>query len=168
MSRRRLPLAPGSFAIWNGNMHDLVIRGGQVATLAGVVSADIAIEDERIAEIGQDLGAAKEEMDARGLTVFPGVIDVHVHFNEPGRTHWEGSATGSRAFAAGGGTLFFDMPLNSTPCTVGPREFDLKRAALEASSITDFALWGGLVPGNRDALEPLAERGAIGFKAFMA
>src|SRR5580700_747927 len=104
--------------IWNGNMHDLVIRGGQVVTPAGVVSADIAIEDERIIEIRQDLGAGKEEMDARGLTVLPGVIDVHVHFNEPCRTHWEGSAKGSRAFAAGGGTLFFDMPLNSTPCTV--------------------------------------------------
>jgi allantoinase len=148
-------------------MHDLVIRGGQVVTLAGVISADIAIEDERIAEIGQDLGAAKEEMDARGLTVFPGVIDVHVHFNEPGRTHWEGSATGSRAFAAGGGTLFFDMPLNSTPCTVNGAAFDAKRAALERSSVTDFALWGGLVPGNSGELPELAERGVVGFKAFL-
>jgi allantoinase len=95
------------------------------------------------------------------------VIDVHVHFNEPGRTGWEGAATGSRALAAGGGAMFFDMPLNSSPCTVGPKEFDEKRAALEASSVTDFALWGGLVPGNRAMLEPLAQRGVIGFKAFM-
>src|SRR5262249_45583183 len=104
----------------------------------------------------------------RGLTVLPGIIDVHVHFNEPGRTEWEGAATGSRALAAGGGTVFFDMPLNSSPCTVGGPEFDAKRGALERSSITDFALWGGIVPGNRGRLAEMAERGAIGFKAFMA
>ena len=63
-------------------------------------------------------GRARHEIDARGLHVLPGLIDVHLHFNEPGRTEWEGAGTGSRALAAGGGTLFFDMPLNSTPCTV--------------------------------------------------
>ena len=99
--------------------------------------------------------------------MFPGVIDVHLHFNEPGRTEWEGAATGSRAFAAGGGTLFFDMPLNSTPCTVNARAFDCKRAALEASSITDFALWGGLVPGSVSDMAEMAARGVVGFKAFM-
>ena len=92
---------------------------------------------------------------------------MHLHFNEPGRTDWEGGATGSRALAAGGGTLFFDMPLNSTPCTVNVREFDRKRAALEASSITDFALWGGLVPGAVADMADMAERGVVGFKAFM-
>jgi allantoinase len=97
----------------------------------------------------------------------PGVIDVHLHFNEPGRTEWEGAATGSRALAAGGGTLFFDMPLNSTPCTVNAREFDRKRAALEASSITDFGLWGGLVPGSVPEMADMAARGVVGFKAFM-
>jgi allantoinase len=148
-------------------MHDLVIRGGQVVTGASVISADVAIEDERISEIGQALGAGTEEIDARGLTIFPGVIDVHVHFNEPGRTNWEGSATGSRALAAGGGTLFFDMPLNSTPCTVSCTAFDRKRAALERSSIIDFALWGGLVPGNTSELPELAERGVVGLKAFL-
>jgi allantoinase len=99
--------------------------------------------------------------------VFPAVIDVHLHFNEPGRTEWEGAATGSRALAAGGGAVFFDMPLNSTPCTVNAGEFDRKRAALEASSITDFGLWGGLVPGNAGEMAELAERGVVGFKAFM-
>src|ERR1035438_250809 len=101
-----------------------------------------------------------------GDLVLPGVIDVHVHFNEPGREHWEGAATGSRAFATGGGTLYFDMPLNSTPCTVGVAEFAAKRQALERASVTDFALWGGIVPGNRSALAELAALGAIGFKAF--
>ena len=100
--------------------------------------------------------------------IFPGLIDVHLHFNEPGRTEWEGAATGSRALAAGGGTLFFDMPLNSTPCTVDSAAFEAKRAALQNSSVTDFALWGGIIPGNLPHLEELADRGAIGFKAFMS
>jgi allantoinase len=99
--------------------------------------------------------------------VFPALIDVHLHFNEPGRTEWEGAASGSRALAAGGGAVFFDMPLNSTPCTVNAREFDRKRAALEASSITDFGLWAGLIPGNIGEMEELAGRGVVGFKAFL-
>src|SRR5437763_12769351 len=123
---------------------------------------DVAIEDGRFAA-----DAGGEVIDAAGLTMLPGLIDVHVHFNEPGRTDWEGAATGSRALAAGGGTTFFDMPLNSLPCTVGAREFHMKRAALEQASVADFALWGGIVPGNRDALAELAASGVIGFKAFM-
>jgi allantoinase len=130
--------------------------------------ADIAIEDGVIRSVGPELPGGATEIDARGLAILPGVIDVHVHFNEPGRAEWEGAATGSRAFAAGGGTLFFDMPLNSTPCTVDAAAFDAKRTALEQASLTDFALWGGLVPGHIGDLPELAERGAIGFKAFLS
>jgi len=137
----------------------MIIRNVQV----GNVTRDIFIEDGRFAEI-----ASGEEIDATGLTMLPGLIDVHVHFNEPGRTDWEGAATGSRALAAGGGTTFFDMPLNSSPCTVNAAAFSAKRTALEAASVTDFALWGGIVPGNRNELAELAALGAIGFKAFMA
>ena len=147
-------------------MSDIVIRGGTVAT-DGLPQSDISIENGSIKAIGSDLPGATEEIDARGKHIFPGIIDVHLHFNEPGRTEWEGAATGSRAFAAGGGTLYFDMPLNSTPCTINAREFDRKCAALSAASITDFALWGGLVPGNLPELAELASRGVIGFKAFM-
>lgn len=129
--------------------------------------ADIAIEDGKIVAIGPELPGSREEMDAHGLHVFPGLIDVHLHFNEPGRTEWEGAATGSRALAAGGGTLFFDMPLNSTPCTVNAQAFDLKRTALETSAITDFGLWGGLIPGNVGEMAELADRGVVGFKAFL-
>ena len=139
-------------------MPDLVVRGD---------TEDIAIEDGKIAEIGLQLPGAAEEIDARGLHVFPGLIDVHLHFNEPGRTEWEGAASGSRALAAGGGTLFFDMPLNSTPCTVDAAAFDRKLAALTESSITDFALWGGLIPGNVSEMAELADRGVVGFKAFL-
>jgi allantoinase len=147
---------------------DLIVRGGTLVAADGRRRADLAIEDGRVVGEAPELTGGRREIDARGLIVLPGVIDVHVHFNEPGRTEWEGAATGSRALAAGGGTLFFDMPLNSTPCTVNAHEFDRKRAALEASSVTDFALWGGLVPGSVPQMAELAERGAVGFKAFMA
>ena len=146
----------------------MIVRGGSVVTTEGVLPADLEVQDGRIAAIAPELPAQGDEIDARGLAVFPGLIDVHVHFNEPGRTEWEGGATGSSALAAGGGTLFFDMPLNSSPCTVDAAAFDAKRAALEKVSYTDFALWGGIVPGNRGHLGELAGRGVIGFKAFMA
>ncbi len=148
-------------------MADLIVRGGAIVTRDGVLHADIAVEDGAISRIGAELSGAPEEVDARNLFVLPGLIDVHLHFNEPGRTDWEGAATGSRALAAGGGTLYFDMPLNSTPCTVNAREFDRKRSALERSSVTDFGLWGGLVPGSVSEMPEMAERGVVGFKAFM-
>ena len=148
-------------------MFDLTIRRGSVVTPHGIVHADIAIEGEHIAAVAGDIPGGKHEMDALGLTILPGLIDIHLHFNEPGRADWEGAATGSRALAAGGGTLFFDMPLNSSPCTVHAKYFDEKRAALESASITDFALWGGLIPGNIGELAELAGRGAVGFKAFL-
>ncbi len=148
-------------------MTEVVVRGGTIVTPEGMRQADVAIEGGFIRAVESEIPGGREEIDARGLFVFPGLIDVHVHFNEPGHTEWEGAATGSRALAAGGGTLFFDMPLNSIPCTVNAREFDLKRSALEASSVTDFALWGGLVPGNVREMEALAERGVVGFKAFL-
>lgn len=149
-------------------MVDAVVRNGFVAGPDGVTPADVAIEGGCIAAVGRDLPAGRDEIDARGLFVLPGLIDVHLHFNEPGRTDWEGAATGSRALAAGGGTVFFDMPLNSTPCTVNANAFDLKRKALEASSITDFGLWGGLVPGSVGEMAEMAARGVVGFKAFMS
>lgn len=149
-------------------MAELLVRGGTLITPAGPQRGDLAIEDGLITAIAPELPGAQEEIDARELVVFPGLIDDHVHFNEPGRTDWEGAATGSSALAAGGGTLYFDMPLNSSPCTVGREEFEQKRVALERASITDFALWGGIVPGNCDALAALAACGVVGFKAFLS
>ena len=129
---------------------------------------DIGIADGKIVALGENLaGSAKSEIDAGGLTLFPGVIDSHLHFNEPGRTDWEGFATGSRAAAAGGTTTVFDMPLNAHPPTTDRESFELKRAATEASSLVDFALWGGLVPGNVSELEALRDCGVVGLKAFM-
>lgn len=168
---------------------DIIIRGGKVVFprpkiapigdgsleqvvqdyTSGVELQDIAISDGKIAAIEPDLrGSANEIIDARGLHVFPGLIDSHVHFNEPGRTEWEGFATGSSALAAGGGTMFFDMPLNAHPPTIDGKGFDQKLACAQGTSVADFAFWGGIVPGNLDHLEELCDRGVIGFKAFMS
>jgi allantoinase len=149
--------------------YDLVVRGGTLVTPDGPLQADLAVAEGRITAIGPELaGTAEQEIDARGLHIFPGAVDAHVHFNEPGRAEWEGFATGTRALAAGGTTAFCEMPLNAHPPTLDAASFDLKLEAARASSLTDFAFWGGLVPGNLDRLEGLAERGVIGFKAFMA
>jgi allantoinase len=129
---------------------------------------DIGIGGGKIVALAPNLsGSCDLEIDATGLTIFPGVIDAHVHFNEPGRTEWEGFATGSRAAAAGGTTTVFEMPLNAHPPTTNREAFELKRAAAEASSMVDFGLWGGLVPGNAGHLEALRDCGVVGLKAFM-
>jgi allantoinase len=147
---------------------DVLVRGARVVAPGSVTRADIGILDGLIAEVGAELaGDATTEIDATNLHVFPGVVDPHVHFNDPGRAEWEGFETGTAAFAAGGGTCFFDMPLNASPPTVDRASFDLKVAAASETALVDFGLWGGLVPGDVDRLDELAERGVIGFKAFM-
>jgi allantoinase len=150
-------------------MFDLIIRGGLVIHHGTIDISDIGIADGHIAVLGIDLTEpAKRVIDAAGLVVLPGCIDIHVHFNEPGNTEWEGIASGSRALAAGGGTLFCDMPLNSIPCVIHGDAFRAKLRLMQQKSITDFGLWGGLVPGNIDQLADMAELGAVGFKAFMS
>ncbi len=145
----------------------MIIRGGMVVTARGVEKADVAIGREKITAVGPNLADDGEEIDASGLHVFPGGIDSHVHFNEPGRTEWEDITHGSAALAAGGYTSFIDMPLNNLPVTTDVAAFDLKLEAMKRSSTVDFGLWAGLVPGNIAQLEPLVERGVMGFKAFM-
>lgn len=145
----------------------MIIRGGSVVTARGVENADIAIDGDLVTAVGRNLPDDGEEIDASGLHVFPGGIDSHVHFNEPGRTEWEDIAHGSAALAAGGYTSFIDMPLNNLPVTTDVAAFDLKLEAMKRSSKVDFGPWGGLVPGNLDQLEPLVRRGVLGFKAFM-
>ena len=139
--------------------HDLLVHSA---------SGSLAISDGIVTATGSDIsGSAREEIDFGGASIVPGWIDAHVHFNEPGRTDWEGFATGSRALAAGGGTAFFDMPLNSSPPVITREAFEEKRRIGEAKSCLDFALWGGLTPDSLDQMESMAEAGAIGFKAFM-
>jgi len=145
----------------------VIVRGGMVVTAGAVKRLDIAIRDGRITRVDPDLEEEAEEVDARGLHIFPGGIDSHVHFNEPGRTEWEDIAHGTAALAAGGYTAFIDMPLNNLPVTTTVEAFDLKLVAMERSARVDYGLWGGLVPGSLDQLAPLVERGVMGFKAFM-
>lgn len=146
-------------------MYDLLIH--HASTPHGRM--DLAITGGLIVETGPSLGgAAHETVDATGLMVWPGFIDAHVHFNEPGRAHWEGLATGSRALAAGGGTVFFDMPLNSSPPTATVAALEEKARTAGAKSVLDFGLWGALIPGHADDLEPMAMAGVVGFKAFMS
>jgi len=147
---------------------DMLIRGGKVATPEGLHLADLGVAEGRIVTLAPGtVQEAGETVEAAGLCIFPGILDAHVHFNEPGRTDWEGLATGSAALAAGGGTAFFDMPLNSLPPVIDAASFARKRELAEEKSVLDFALWGGLVPGNLDRLEELRDLGAIGLKAFM-
>lgn len=146
-----------------------MIRGGSVVSPSGVVEQDVGISGGVVAGIEPEMeGSATVEINASGLHVFPGLIDPHVHLNEPGRTHWEGFETGTRALAAGGATTVFDMPLNAFPPTVDGEGFDLKLTAARQSALVDFALWGGIQPHNRDMMGELAGRGVVGFKAFMS
>src|SRR5580692_5439591 len=118
---------------------DLILRNGTVVAHESTRVEDIGVSGGKIVALTPNLsGAARLETDATGLHIFPGLIDAHVHFNEPGRTNWEGLSTGSRALAAGGGTMFFDMPLNAHPPTCDARSFDLKLAAAKKNSLTDF------------------------------
>jgi allantoinase len=147
---------------------DLIVRGGKLVTPEGVKWADLGVRLGKIVQIEPEIkDPTHETIEADGAYVFPGMIDSHVHFNEPGRAEWEGLGSGSAALAAGGGTCFFDMPLNSEPPVLDAASLRAKRALAEQQSCVDFALWGGLVPGNLDKLAGLRDAGAIGLKAFM-
>jgi allantoinase len=147
---------------------ELLIRGGRVVTPEGIHNADVGVSGGRIVKVAPEIpDAAVTVIDARKRFVFPGIIDAHVHFNEPGRTEWEGLSSGSAALAAGGGACFFDMPLNSEPPVLDAAALREKRARADEHSCVDFGLWGGLTPGNLDKLGGLRDAGAIGLKAFM-
>ncbi len=149
-------------------MSDLALRGGRVVTEYGVREADLLVLDGVISQIVEPgAGQAREEIDARGLVVLPGVVDAHVHVNEPGRAEWEGWLAATRGAAAGGVTTIADMPLNSIPPTLDGNAFDAKYEIASRSAIVDFALWGGLVEPNGARLRELASRGVVGVKAFL-
>ena len=147
-------------------MSDLAVRGGRVILPDGERVADVLITNGRIERVDEPgAGDAAEVIDAHGLVVFPGVVDSHVHFNDPGRAEWEGWTCGTRGAAAGGVTTVCDMPLNSLPPTTSVAAFDAKREAGERDALVDFALWGGLMPGADIA--GLRGRGVVGLKAFL-
>ena len=152
-----------------GQLFDLLIRGGLLVGERTVLRADLGVRQGRIAAIlaPDEPARAEQQLDARGLHVLPGLVDAHVHFNEPGRAHWEGFASGSRAAAAGGVTTVLDMPLNSTPPVLDPAALEAKRRAVADQSIVDYGFWGGLVDDNTAQLPALHEAGVVGCKAFL-
>jgi allantoinase len=148
-------------------MHAL--RSTRVLTPDGLVPATVLVDEERIAAIGawdHTLPGA-ELYDFGDLVLFPGLVDTHVHINEPGRTEWEGFATATQAAAAGGVTTLVDMPLNCVPETVDVPALEAKRDAAQGKAWVDWAAWGGVVRGNADSIEPLARAGVAGFKCFL-
>src|SRR3954463_12959948 len=147
----------------------MIVRGATVVGERGATVADVRVTDGVVAEVGPELaGGGAGDLDARGLVALPGVVDAHVHLNDPGRAHWEGFATGTAALAAGGTTCAIDMPLNAIPPTLDAASFAAKAAAARGAARVDVALWGGLVPGGVERLDELAGAGVVGFKAFMS
>ncbi len=147
---------------------DLYIRNATVVTEELEFSGGIVVAGGRVRDLvqGSPEVLARETIDATGLLALPGLVDGHVHFSEPGRGHWEGFETGSRAAAAGGITTFVEMPLNALPPTTDAAALALKQQAARVSHV-DYALWGGLVDDNLADLEDLHAGGVVGFKAFM-
>jgi allantoinase len=155
--------------------YDLVVAGRALvardAAAPAFETVEIAVQDGRIAEIapaGSDLAAAHRIQLGPDEVLLPGLVDTHVHVNEPGRTEWEGFASATRAAAAGGVTTILDMPLNSIPPTVTPEALEVKRAAARPQAAIDVGFWGGAVPGNLGSLRALHDAGVFGFKAFLA
>ena len=151
-------------------MTDLVIRGRRVVTPEGVRAATVHVAEGRIVQVG----AWEDEMpdvpvvDAGESIVMPGLVDTHVHVNEPGRAEWEGFETATRAAAAGGVTTILDMPLNSIPATTTADALEAKRQTAREKSVVNVEFIGGVVPGNAGELEALRDAGVRAFKCFLS
>lgn len=149
-------------------MFDLILKSERVITPSGMLSAFLLIRDGKIIDIVTDLdGDNYHVIDVGKLVLMPGVVDPHVHINEPGRTEWEGFDTATRAAIAGGVTSLVDMPLNSSPVTINGNAFDEKIKAAQAKINCHCGFWGGIVPGNEGDIETLIAKGVLGFKAFL-
>lgn len=148
---------------------ELVIRSHRVVTPGGIRAASVHVADGRIVAVAEHdaIPAGAKLVDAGDAVVMPGVVDTHVHVNEPGRTEWEGFRTATQAAAAGGVTALVDMPLNSIPATTTLAALRTKRGEAEGQLWIDVGFWGGVVPGNAGELAAMAEHGAIGFKCFL-
>jgi allantoinase len=149
---------------------DLVVRGARVLTDDGISPSSVAVRDGQVVAVGPETAgwtARRVISLADDEVLLPGLVDTHVHINEPGRTKWEGFATATRAAAAGGVTALIDMPLNCIPPTVDVGALQAKRSAAAGQCYVDVGFWGGVIPGNVPALRPLYEAGVYGFKCFL-
>ncbi|MFF5792600.1 allantoinase AllB [Paeniglutamicibacter sp. NPDC012692] len=153
-----------------GADYDLVIRGEHIVTTAGTVAREVGIRAGKIVAIeplGNNLrGATTIDLTDEEVLI-PGLVDTHVHVNEPGRTEWEGFESATKAAAAGGVTTIVDMPLNSIPPTVNVEALELKQAAARPKAFVDVGFWGGAIPGNKTDLRKLHDAGVFGFKCFL-
>ncbi len=145
------------------------LRSTRVLTPAGLAPAAVLVDGERISAVRawDDLPPGADLTDFGDAVLLPGLVDTHVHINEPGRTEWEGFQTATRAAAAGGVTTLVDMPLNCVPETTNVPALEVKRSAAKGQAWVDWAAWGGVVRGNSDSIEPLARAGVTGFKCFL-
>jgi allantoinase len=145
------------------------LRSTRVLTPDGMAAATVVVEEERIAAVQpwDDVPAGAALHDFGDLVILPGLVDTHVHINDPGRTEWEGFETATRAAAAGGVTTLVDMPLNCVPETINVAALEKKRAAAHGRAWVDWAAWGGVVRGNAEELQPLVRAGVPGFKCFL-
>ncbi len=150
-------------------MKELIIRGERVLIDGSLRPAAIRVRDGRIAEIVRpnEIGAGVDVHDVGDAVVMAGLVDTHVHVNEPGRADWEGFETATRAAAAGGVTTVLDMPLNSIPATTTVAALEEKRAAARARCHVDVGFIGGVVPDNVRELVALARAGVLAFKCFL-
>ena len=149
---------------------DLVVRAERAITPRGEEGVCVGVRDGRITAVVPltDRLAAPDVLElAQDEVLLPGLVDTHVHVNEPGRTEWEGFETATRAAAAGGVTTILDMPLNSLPPTVDVAALETKKKAADGKCAVDVGFWGGAVPGNRAELRALHEAGVFGFKCFL-
>jgi allantoinase len=146
---------------------DLVLRARRAVTASGEGPCEVGVAGGRIAAVGDGLTGDRVVELGDDVVLLPGLVDTHVHVNEPGRTEWEGFETATLAAAAGGVTTIVDMPLNSLPPTVDVASLEVKRKAAEGRVHVDVGFWGGAVPGNGDHLRALHEAGVFGFKCFL-
>src|SRR6185312_6613059 len=134
-----------------------VVRSRRVVTPQGIQPAAIHIADGKITRVAEWSDAPADVVDYGDYAILPGIVDTHVHLNEPGRTEWEGFETATRAAALGGITTLVDMPLNSIPPTTTREALAAKRAAAEGKCTVDVGFWGGVVPGNQRELAGMVE-----------
>jgi allantoinase len=153
----------------SGSPTRFALASSRIVTPKGVRGGAVLIAGEKIEAVlpRDEIPADVPIEDLDGLVISPGLVDTHVHINEPGRTDWEGFETATRAAAAGGVTTLIDMPLNSSPVTTTVAALDAKRQAAEGKCWVDVGFYGGLVPGNVADIEPLIDAGVCGVKAFL-